>query len=229
MREIRKFVFLCAILIVLILVPCFASAQDQNKEGYKLDFLTVSSGEDPISSGITGILQFTNEHNRRLLEVGLQQEQAWLIYGRQFSIGKKIDGVAAGSVGHLQGAPWAGPILKMNAQIGEIIGQEVKLSTLQWPGIFLWEPRDWKDDGEPNPESVLSGYLGSVRLDVGPLGFVYSLQNFMDDPWNELPGVSYTFKVRKDVIVSGSATWNNNAERWMFYIGATWKPRRDRR
>jgi len=49
----------------------------------------------------------------------------------------------------------------------------------------------------------------------------------MDEPWNELPGIAYTAKVREDFSVSGSATWNNNAEKWMFYVGLTWKPQRD--
>ena len=93
--------------------------------------------------------------------------------------------------------------------------------------MFPWEPREWKteNDGVENPERLFKGYLGSAQVDIGPIGLVYSWQNFLDQPWNELPGVVYTAKVREDFSVSGSGTWNNNAEKWMFYVGATWRPK----
>ena len=188
---------------------------------FKIKSITVSSGENPISSGLTGIVQLTNE-NRRLLEVSVQQEQAWVLYGSKFKLGS-VEGVAAGSVGHFQGAPWAGPFISLRVHVAK----NVTFSTFSWPAIFPWEPKNWKteNDGIENPERLFKGYIGSAQVDIGPVSFVYSWQNFLDEPWNELPGVVYTTKVREDFAVSGSATWNNNAEKWMFYIGATWTPK----
>ena len=191
-------------------------------EGFKPYSLTVSSGDDPISSGITGIVQFTNEKDR-LVEVAVQQEQAWFIYGQKFKK-SSFSGTLGASIGHFQGAPWAGPILAMSMSVGKVAGREVSIRTLQWPGFFVWEPRSWKNDSVPNNEAVFLGLLTNVGMDIGPIGLTYSGLNFLNEPWNTLPGVSYTGSVRKDVSVSGSVTRNINKERWLFYVGLTWKP-----
>lgn len=208
-----------AFFVLALVIPMSAVAQDN----FRVSSVTVSSGDDPVSSGITGILDLTNMKESRLLEVAVQQEQAWVLYGPKFKMGK-VEAVVAGSVGHHQGAPWAGPFASLNVPVAG----NVTFSTFHWPGVYVWEPKDWKteNDGIKNPERLLIGYIGSARLDIGPVSLVYSWQNFLDEPWNELPGVAYTAKVRKDFSVSGSTTWNNNAEKWMFYIGATWQPKR---
>lgn len=213
-----KFVVCLLAGVILLAMSAIASAQDTS---FRIISVTVSSGEDPISSGLTGIVRWTNKKNR-LLEVAVQQEQAWVLYGPKFKLGS-AEAIVAGSVGHFQGSPWAGPFVSLNVPVAK----NVTFSTFHWPGAFPWEPRDWKteNDGVENTESVYKGYVGSAQIDVGPVGLVYSWQNFMDEPWNELPGVSYTGKVRENFFVLGSATWNNNAKKWMFYIGVTWKPR----
>lgn len=212
------FVFMC---LVITAIPRSASAQS---EGYKFYSLTVSSGDDPISSGITGIVQFANERDR-LVEVAVQHEQAWIIYGQKFKT-KSLSGFIGASIGHFQGAPWTGPFLTLNMPIVKIAGQQFTARTMQWPGVFAWEPRDWKNDGVPNPESVPGVVLASFGLDIGPVGLTYSKLNFLEEPWNTLPGVSYTKEIQKDFSVTGSATWNSNKEKWLFYVGLTWNPER---
>ncbi|MEX2052779.1 MAG: hypothetical protein WD898_00970, partial [Candidatus Paceibacterota bacterium] len=174
------------------------------------------------SNGLTGVFQLTNEKKKRFVEVGIQEEQAWITYGPQFKIGKSVSGLIAGTVGHFQGAPWAGPYFSLSAPVSK----NVTFSTFHWPGAFPWEPRDWKNDGVDNPERLLKGYIGGAQVDVGPVGISYSVQEFLDDPWNELPGISYTANLRGNFSIKGSATWNNNADRWMLYVGLTWKPYR---
>ncbi len=210
---------LVVFLVLIFTVPMSVFA----KQDFQVTSVTVSSGEDPISSGLTGIIQLTDE-NGSLLKIAVQQEQAWVLYGPKFRLGS-VEGIVAGSVGHFQGAPWAGPFLSLSVPIAK----NVAFSTFHWPGVFLWEPKDWKteNDGVENSESVFKGYVGSARVDIGPVGLVYSWQNFLDEPWNELPGIVYTMNVRKDFLVSGSATWNNNAKEWMFYVGMTWQPKKN--
>ena len=72
--------FFVVMMCLVVTIPQPAFAQDT---GFKPYSLSISSGDDPISSGITGIVQFTNERNR-LVEVAVQQEQAWFIYGQKF-------------------------------------------------------------------------------------------------------------------------------------------------
>jgi hypothetical protein len=215
-KKMKKNQWLAVVVCLALMAPLSALAQD----GFQVSSVTVSSGEDPISSGLTGLVRLTND-KEWLLEVAVQQEQAWILYGPGFKLGK-VEGVVAGSVGHFQGAPWAGPFLSLNVPIAK----NVTFSTFHWPGVFPWEPNDWKteNDGVENPERLFKGYIGSAQVGVGPFAIVYSWQNFLDGPWNELPGLAYTAKVREDFFVSGSATWNNNAEKWMFYVGVTWSP-----
>lgn len=186
-------------LVLALVVPVSVFAQNN----FRVSSVTVSSGDDLVSSGLTGIVDFTNKKESRLLEVAVQQEQAWVLYGPKFKLGK-IEGVVAGSIGHHQGAPWTGPFLSLNVPVAK----NITASTFQWPGLYGWEPRNWKteNDGVKNSEGLLMGYIGSARVDVGPVGIVYFWQNFLDEPWNKLPGMAYTAKVREDISISGSAT-----------------------
>lgn len=213
--------------LVLALIVClFANltlAQEAKDKGFGFTSVTISSGEDAISSGITGVVELENQ-KKELIQIAVQAEQAWVLFGKKFNIGK-VDGTAAGSVGHFQGAPWVGPFLTLEAPIGKIGGQDIRLFTMQWPAFFIgWEPRNWKNDGVKNPENLLMGYLADFELLVGPIGLTYVKLNFLDDPWNTLPGMSYTQKVREDLDVKGSVSRSMNAKKWFFYIGATWKP-----
>jgi len=193
-----------------------AHAQD----GYRLESLLVSSGSDPITSGIASIARFRNAGDR-FVEVAAQSEQAWLSYGRYFESGR-VTFVAAGAVGHFQRAPLLGLRLDVSARLSE----RVHVDALYWPGILVEEPEDWKteNDGVNNPESVYHGQFAGVRLGVGPVLLSYYMLNFLDEPWNELPGISYMWAFRDDVSASLSATWNNNDEDWLPWIGATWTP-----
>lgn len=206
----------CAVVICLFIVN---SAFAQNG-GYKFHSLTVSSGESTITSGITGIAQFTKD--KRLIEVTVQQEQAWFVYGRKFESSKKFSSLVSGSVGQFRGAPWAGPLLTLEMPIAKIAGQQVAASIMQWPWLFVKRPRGWENT-RPNSH-FLPGYLGGVQLTIGPIGLAYSKEKFLDNPWNELPALSYTKGISKEFHISASATWNNNDRHWMYYLGLTWKP-----
>lgn len=209
--------FGCFLLVTVVATLLVESAAAQ----YRLQYITISSGQDPISSGITGIARFTN--GQSIAEFAVQHEQAWLIYGRQFS--GNFNAVVAGSVGHFQEAPYVGPFITLDVPLTEIGSIPVSVGAITWPALFVWEPRNWKNDGVENNEPINLGAFGGVRLNVGPASLSYHLLNFMDDSWNELPGASVVLPVRGDLIVAGSATWNNNAEKWMLYMGITWSPK----
>ncbi|HXK36657.1 MAG TPA: hypothetical protein VJ553_03690 [Candidatus Paceibacterota bacterium] len=220
MRFAAKSAFFMA---MAVLMSTVSWAQAPDPEGWQFSSLTVSAGEDALSSGIAGSLWMDNQEKHTTFNVVVQQEQAWFLCGRRFTVGK-LKGTVAGSTGHFMGVPWIGPYLDLAMPLGTVAGQEVVVSTMQWPIINAWEPDKWKNDGVKNPESLYIGFLTSYQVTVGPVGISYALLNFLDDPWNELPGVSYTQKIRKDFSVMGSVTRNGNAKKWMFYIGATWNP-----
>src|SRR3989344_3983059 len=80
--------------------------------GYKFDSMTISSGQNAISGGLTGTARFV-KNDTRYMEVTVQQEQGWLMYGRKFKSGSGFNGLILGSAGHFQGSPWVGPFLSM--------------------------------------------------------------------------------------------------------------------
>ncbi len=212
----RRFVLVFCFVISFLAMTYLATAQ----EGYKLSSVTLSAGEDPISSGLTSIADFKNE-KETLIQVAFQQEQAWVLWGTKFNWGK-VEGTVAGSAGHFQGSPWVGPYLNLNLPIGKIGGQQVSVGTLQWPCVFFGvEPRNWRSG--TNPEKLWIGYLASFNANVGRVGFTYTRLDFLDDPINHVPGVSYTQELNKNFKVSGSVSRNQNAKQFMYYIGLTWQ------
>ncbi len=206
--------------LVAALVASVASAQTA-QEGCQFETVAASAGDDPVSSGITGTVWL--KCGTRQLNIAVQHEQGWILYGKEFKVGK-VRGVFAGFIGHFQGAPQGGLYLTLDAPLGKIAGQEVAVGTLQWPGAFLWEPKGSKEDGIPNPERLNSAFLSNFSLSIGPIGLEYSWLNFLDEPWNRIPGVSYTQKVRKDFSVRVSMGYNTNGGKWLPCIRATWSP-----
>lgn len=218
---------LLVVALVLVGLPAYAQqapATPATNSGFRWDFVNISGGEDALATGITAIARLKDE-NRRTLEIALQQEQSWILFGPKYKLGP-ADVFVAGSAGFQQGAPWAGPFLTVDLPLGKVVGQEVRFSTLHWPCFFFsqWEPSLWKNDNRPNTEKLKLGYLATVQLSVGPLGFSYGALNFLNDPWNALPGVSYTADIRKDFSLTGSVTRNVNKKAWMLLIGANWHP-----
>ncbi len=212
-----------AVASIIIVMEVVAFADDEDEKGLTLNSLTLSSGESTTTSGITGIVQLTDPSGDRLVEVAFQEEQAWFIYGRRFGSSKGTNLLVAGSTGYFQGAPWVGPYLLFTAPLGSVFGQNISVSSMQWPGVYLWEPTDWQHDGVENPESVLLGYVGTVRFNFGPVGIYYAWQDHLDDAFNTMPGISYTHNLSKTFSVTGSGTWNSVGERGMLYLGITWK------
>jgi hypothetical protein len=190
---------------------------------WKISGLKVSSGQDAISSGIAGTVQFQNGHGAG--EFVVQSEQAWFLYGPTFQKGA-LSGQLAGSIGHFQEAPWAGPYLYLEWKIEalwSIAGSAPSIFVLEWPAFFAWEPRDW-DDGAPNPESIFVGNFTMAGVNVGPVGLSVGRLDFLDDPLNWLYGASYTLRLGGQTALISSATWNSNATKWMLLMGASWKP-----
>lgn len=203
-----------AFLVVALMLPSSAKAQ------YKLEYLVASSGSDPISSGVAGTARFA-EPGGKFAEVSLQSEQGWLVFGKYLR-GERTTLALGATLGHLQSAPWVGPLIDLDYRIGE----GASVGFIFWPGFFFEEPNDWKtgNDGVANPESILAGKFGGVRWRVGGFQLSYHLLNFLDEPTNQLPGVSYTFSVRDGISLTASATLNKNSDDLMPWIGMTWIP-----
>ncbi len=200
------------------LIPQLSQAQ----ASYELETLLVSSGSDPITSGVAGIARFRNGDGR-FGEISVQSETAWLAYGQFFAEGD-LTLVTAGTISHVQMAPGVGLRFDASVRLSEL----ASLDLSYWPGLLFEEPEDWKteNDGVENTESLFHGQFGGVRLRVGPVQLSYYMLNFLDEPWNELPGVSYTWAFRDDLAASLSVTWNNNDQDWLPWIGLTWSPSR---
>src|SRR3989344_6039338 len=114
--------FLKAGLFTMVALAATLAQAQTEPEGWKFDTLTVSAGEDPLSSGITGSLWL--EKGQQRFNFVVQHKQGWFMYGRTLKLGR-VDGVIAGSVGHFDGAPWIGPYLTLELPLGKVAGQKV--------------------------------------------------------------------------------------------------------
>lgn len=210
------------VLLVLLVGILPAAAQNQQAPEKWTPKVTISGGEDAISSGITAVLDLTKAD--KAVQVAFQSEQSWVLVGKSFKLGKAEVNFSA-SAGHQQGSPWVGPY----ATITVPLTKNITFSSMQWPCWFLGrEPEKWRTevDGIENPESMLLGYLGTASLGIGPVSLNYGWLNFLDDEFNHLPGVAYSKKVDENFTISASVTRNVAKERWMYYIGVSWSPKR---
>ncbi len=207
-----------AVLVVVLGLASSAAAQD----GYRASTVIVSSGKSPTTSGLAGTIQFRND-NKGYMEVTVQQESARFMYGRDFAAGPLACSLY-GVIGYFQGAPFLSPYFYCGAPVGQIGGQRVFVGGLLWPGLYLGrEPDKWRDDGRLNPEPMFATNLVMANVNIGRFGANVSYLNVLDDPWNFLPGVSYTHPLSADFKVQGSGTWNSNSEDMMYYIGLSWQ------
>jgi hypothetical protein len=208
--------------VVLILAVAFISQPVGAQR--RLTSASIGSGEDAIAGGITGIVRFGSADSTLYAEFAFQPQQAWFVWGR--ALKGRVGGFVAGSVGHFQGAPWVGPYVSLSLPVTKIGKNDLILGTFHWPAVFIGgEPSDWKNDGVENPESIKVGYLASASLTLGPIGVNYSMLNFLEEPWNHLPGASLTVPIVNELSFTTNYTWNGNKERSMYYMGVTWTPK----
>lgn len=110
-----------AALATMLFASFMSLAEEPKSGGWKLETVSVSSGDSPIASGITGLVEVSR--GRLLVQTAVQHEQAWVISGwRLGKIGQEktetsFRGYAGSAVGHFQGAPWAGPYLWLKKPI----------------------------------------------------------------------------------------------------------------
>lgn len=200
---------------ILVFAPFILTAQN------RITSLSVGSGQTPVSSGVSGIVRFESSDSSQYGELAVQQEQAWLAWGR--SVHGRVSGFFDGSVGYFQGAPWAGPYIALATKVASAGGDDVQLGMFQWPAFFANEP-DSKKAAGVKQNGVLVGYLASMSLSWKFISVSYGFQKFLDNPWNTLPGVAINLPLTNSVKANVSVTQNVDARKPMYYIGATWTP-----
>lgn len=195
----------------------FTILEAQDEDGYHLRSLTMASGEDAITSGISGIARFASK-DHGYVEFAVQAEQAWGIYGYTFEKKDTYSLLVSGSIGHLQGAPWIGPLASLDVpfSVGSV---PVSLNLFDWPCLFTKKPKG-ADDGKPATKPLI-GHLASTRLDAGPFFISFAYFKYLFEPVNYLTGGGVTVKVTNYISIAGSGTWNQNANKWMLWMGMT--------
>ncbi len=206
--------------IAILVIPM--TMQGQNR----LKSISLGSGEDPISSGISMVARFQSTDSARYAEFAIQNEQAWLAYGKQLN--GSVKGHISASAGYFQGQPWVGPYASLSYAPFKIGGKDFSLNTFHWPVLFFAkEPRDWQ--GKKNPESMSVGYLGSFGVSWGYFSLNYATLDFLHDKINSLPSASIEIPLAEIPLVgklttSATYTWNTNAGRPLYFMGLTFAP-----
>lgn len=201
-------------LVTAVLVGLIFISSAHGQTPMRLTSVTVGSGEDPITSGVSLIGDFSPAGSQKLLELAFQSEQAWIAVGRSFGPTTGLNGTIVADVGHFQGAVWGGPRLTLDLPMAS----DVHADLIEWPGWFLGNPRSYA--GRPFHQPI--GQYGGVSLTLGPITLSEGHQRFLGDRTNWLPGASYSMHVMPDIGAVASATYNENGHRWMYYIGSTW-------
>ncbi len=198
------------------------SAATAQQAGFRVESLSVGSGQNATSSGLTATLALSNAKGHRV-EVWAMQDMAMFLAGRSFKLDRATL-VTAGFVTLFEEALAFGPQIGLNVPMGELAGQTVSLNVLEWPGVFPGRaPKSYLDHDLDNLKLM---WLQMAQVNIGGLGLSYSNLRFLDEPTNHLSGVAYTQSVQKDVSVTGSVVWNDNKNLPMYYIGAIWRPDR---
>lgn len=198
-----KFLIL-AMMVSSFLVPC-VQAQIW---GWEINSVSIGTGDGPVSSGLSIVIDYKKE-SEYLLQFNFQQEIASIIYGKFISSPNfKMKIMSTLSTSIVKGTPSLGPFIIVSMPL---IGYELKI--IQWPVIFLWEPKNRSE------QKSLIGYFSKfeMKTEMG-FSFSYSFQKFLDDPWNQMPGIEHLIKIGEKTSVSGSATWNSNREEWMLFL-----------
>lgn len=215
----RWFVRFLSFLLLTSMLGTNAAAQ-QDSKNMSLKSISIGSGRDAIASGIVGTAIFESSDGTRFGDFTVQPQQAWLTYGRNYTEpGVKL--TLGGTIGHFQSAPWIGPYVNLSF----LVTEKVSITGLYWPAVFAWEPSDWKNDGVKNPESFAFGNFGMVSIGTDRVKLTYAMLDFLDDPFNRLPGISISAPYSERMTFSANSTWNTVAEEWMFYMGMTWSPK----
>ena len=215
----RWFVRFLSFLLLTSILGTSAAAQ-QDPSAMSLQSITIGSGRDAIASGIVGTAIFTSNDGKRYADFTVQAQQSWLTLGRNLGT-KKTKATIGGTIGYFQGAPFVGPYVFVTRPINRTIS----VSGLYWPAVFAWEPSDWKNDGVRNPDSCAFGNFGMVSIGTVRMKLAYAMLDFLDDPFNRLPGISISAPYSERMTFSANSTWNTVAEEWMFYMGMTWSPK----
>lgn len=194
--------------VVIVALTFFFGAEAL--EAQRLTSVTVGSGESAMVSGLSGIVTFETESNR-YLEVAVMQEIAWAAYGPQLS--GSLDGFVAMSVGHMFGELWFGPYLFVSRET-----ETCRAGVMYWPAIFLQSPAQFETDSR-------TGHVVTVSYTCGILTASATANKFLDGALNSLPGLSVSVPLpEENMSFSGSATWNTNQRKVMWYLGVTWSP-----
>jgi hypothetical protein len=204
-------------LLIGMLVGMADASSAQSDGGLQFESVTVGSGEGPISSGISIMAHFVPPDESRLLEIMVQSDLGWIAYGPQYTFGP-VSGVALVTAGHIHGVPFAGPLFTASIPVGR-----ARLTAIQWPTMLGWKPNNYEK--EVSRDQFIPGYFGGAGLGIGPLTVSYYINKYVADPWNHLPGVSYSGNIHEDVGINSSMTWNSNTSRPMFFLGVIWQPR----
>lgn len=93
-----KRAWIVSLLIVAVLLVVTVAVQAQELESWKFDSISVSGGEDAISSGITASASLVSKKNNFSIAIG--QEQACLTLGHRFYLIRGINFDLVGSIGH---------------------------------------------------------------------------------------------------------------------------------
>lgn len=192
------------ILGLSLLVVLSLSAQETKKENWKINSLSISTGETPLTKGITLTPEFSKGKSVLLMDFNAELGEAMYFYSP-----KKWFAICP-SVGFFKNTIWVGPIGSLNLFNGHI-------KTLNWVGYSAGNPEESSTKSEAN---FLFSYQW-ITVAVKGIEVYYVLQHYQRC-LEHISGVKATFNLSHEIKLFGGLGYMFNAEKYLWSTGFVW-------
>ncbi len=202
----KLMVLLAAVLLSSIVLK--VEAQIENSK-WKLNSLTLFTGETPLTKGITFTPIFEKGKSTFVLDLNAELGEAMYFYSvkKWFSVGP--------SIGFLKNTPWIGPICSFNLFKGHF-------KTLNWVGWSFGDPE--KGTSESLPRFLFSYH--EFSLTYKNLTCYYTLQHYQEMLPEHIVGAKATFSLNENFSLFGGLGYMTRAEKYLWSVGISYKTKK---
>ena len=195
-----------SILILMFVAIMNINAQIENKEGFKVSEIGISSGKGALTSGFDTYVGFSHGENG-ILFFQANNDRICVNIGRSFGKLKLIESVAV-----FKNIPWTGPmVLYQLGPVDMIVWNGVgfaKTNQLSSPG--------WKPQFMCSYEGIGCTFLKSNHIGASVLWFG-------TNPMNWFASYKKVISVNENSTFYGEVTYNHNLDIPMFVVGYSYK------
>ena len=194
------------IFATMMAIASVAHAQTENKKGFEISEISISSGKGALTSGFDSYVGFSHGENG-ILFFQANNDRLCINIGKSFGNLKLIE-----SVGVFKNIPWTGPMILY--QLGPI-------DMIAWNGFGFAKNKEvtvpgWKPQFFVSYEGLGLTFLKSNRIGASVMWFATAPMNWFISYKKVIP-------VNENSKFYGEITYNHNLDIPMFNLGYTYR------